>query len=70
MKNNIIFEISKEESGAYSAEAVDYFIVTQGNTLDELMNNIEEATFLYFESENKDKTFKIPSITLKFLAHA
>ena len=50
MKNTISFKISKK-SGHYTASAVDFFIVTQGKTLDELSKNIREATELYFENK-------------------
>jgi predicted RNase H-like HicB family nuclease len=70
MKNNIVFEILKEEEGGYSAGAVDYFIVTQGDTLDELMKNIEEATMLYFETVENPIKSTLPAITLQFGAHA
>lgn len=70
MKNNIVFEITKEDEGGYSAGAVDYFIVTQGKTLDELMKNIEEATTLYLEHEQKTRNIELPTITLNFPSHA
>ena len=48
MKRHIIqFQISKGER-YYVAQAADLPIVTQAKTLDELTENIREATELYF----------------------
>jgi predicted RNase H-like HicB family nuclease len=54
MKNSIYFKISKRGK-YYTASAKDFFIVTQGKTLDELTKNIREATELYFEESPKSK---------------
>ena len=43
-----------EESG-YVAVCDDIFVVTQGETLDEVVNNLKEAIELYFEGENLDE---------------
>jgi len=40
-----------EESG-YVAECVEIAVVTQGNTLDELMRNLKEAVALHLDGEN------------------
>ena len=69
MKNTISFKITK--SGKYyTATAVDFFIVTQGKTLDELSKNIKEATELYFENEPKKtkRDFSSYSLSLPFYA--
>lgn len=50
MSNVIQFQITKEENG-YSAMAINYPIVTQAETLDELQDNVREATELFFEEE-------------------
>jgi predicted RNase H-like HicB family nuclease len=57
MKNSISFKISKKGK-YYTASAKDFFIVTQGKTLDELTKNIKEATELYFE-DNMPKSKKV-----------
>ena len=51
MKNIIHFSISRDGE-YYIASAVDFAIVTQAKTLDELAKNIQEATELHFEGEN------------------
>ena len=52
MKHIIQFKISKGNDGYYVAEGIDLAIVTQGKTLDELAENIQEATALHLEGEN------------------
>jgi len=51
MKNIIHFAVSKDGK-YYTASAVDYFIVTQGKTLDELAKNIKEAVEVYFHGKD------------------
>lgn len=50
MKHILQFSIIKEEEGGYSASAFDHGIFTQGDTFEELLKNIREATELYCES--------------------
>ena len=45
MKHIIQFHISKGEQ-QYVAEGIDVPVVTQGHTLDELVDNIKEAVLL------------------------
>ena len=52
MKNIIQFTIEKGEDGHYTASAIGHFIVTQGKTFEELLENINEATELYLEEED------------------
>lgn len=52
MKRNIIqFQIS-ESDGGYVAEGISVPVVTQGETLDELTTNIQEALALFVADEN------------------
>ena len=44
-------KIFRDESGTWCATGVDHGIHTQGQTLDELFANIEEATQLHFEED-------------------
>lgn len=53
MKTIAQFRITRDqEINAYIAEGVDLAIVTEADTLDELIKNIDEAVSLYFEGEN------------------
>ncbi len=51
MKNVIRFHISRD-GGHYVASGADLPVVTQGKTLDELAENIEEAVSLHLEGED------------------
>ncbi|MBI4050207.1 MAG: type II toxin-antitoxin system HicB family antitoxin [Candidatus Doudnabacteria bacterium] len=51
MKHIIQFRITKYEN-YYVAEGLDLAIVTQGNTLDEVVANLKEALQLHLEGEN------------------
>lgn len=52
MSSIIQFTIKKDEDGIYCAKAVDFPIFTEAKTLQELENNIREATELYLEDED------------------
>ena len=75
MKNIITFFISKEDE-IYTASAAGHFIVTEGKTFENLLENIKDAVSLYFESESPESLgFQgIPSILLNYeleqMAHA
>ncbi len=51
MKSIIQFRISKEGKH-YTASGIDFPVVTQGKTLDELTENIKEAVALHTEGED------------------
>ena len=67
MKHIIQVNISKGDK-YYVAEGVNLPIVTQGKTLDELVDNIKEAVELHLEGENLSD-FDIasnPSVLMNF----
>lgn len=72
MPKEIKFKIT-EYDGYFTASCPDFFIVTQGETWNELIKNIKEATELYFEDEELEDADVAPlptvSINLK-LEHA
>ena len=48
--SEIIFEVSEDEvDGGYSANALGYGIHTEGETLEELRQNVKEAVECYFD---------------------
>ncbi|MBU1015262.1 type II toxin-antitoxin system HicB family antitoxin [Patescibacteria group bacterium] len=51
MKHIIQFQVYKGEN-AYVGEGINLPIVTQGATLDEVVNNLKEALALHLEGEN------------------
>lgn len=69
MKNTIYFKISKKGK-FYTACAKDFFIVTQGKTLDELTRNIKEATELYFEDKSPKSKKSFDSFSLNLPLYA
>ena len=54
MKRIIQFRIYREEK-YYVAECIDLPIVTQGKTLDEVVENIREAISLHLEGEDLEE---------------
>jgi len=49
--NEIVFEISQDSDGGFTAEALGESIFTQGDTWDELRANVREAVqAFYFDS--------------------
>ena len=57
MPHILQFVINVAEEGGYTAQAVGYSIHTQGETLDETVKNINEATECHF---GEDKIHKNP----------
>ena len=67
MRNIIQFVISKGKK-YYVAQGIDFAIVTQGKTLDELVRNIKEAVEVHFHG-TKPQSFgltKNPSVLVNF----
>ncbi len=54
IKKVILFKVYKGEK-KYIGECLDFPIITEGNTIDEVCKNIKEATELYLENENLEK---------------
>ena len=63
MSNVIQFQITKEDTG-YSAMSINLPIVTQAETLDELQENIREATELFFEEQTSKEGSLSPSASI------
>ena len=49
MVNEIIFLIEDDPEGGYNAQALGYSIFTQGETVDELKENIMDALRCHFD---------------------
>ena len=48
---DLVFEVTQEEDGGYVAECLGEDIFTQGDTWDELRDNVQEAVrAFYFDS--------------------
>ncbi|MBI5003737.1 type II toxin-antitoxin system HicB family antitoxin [Candidatus Kaiserbacteria bacterium] len=63
MKHIIQFHISRGDT-KYVAQGVELPIVTQADTLDELAENIKEATALHLEGEDFSSLGLAPSPTV------
>lgn len=57
----IIFEVTEDEAdGGYSASAIGFGIHTQGDSLEELRQNVREAVDCYFdESMSKPRLIRL-----------
>ena len=53
----IVFLVEEDPEGGYTAKALGYSIFTQGETLDEIKTNIQDALACHF-----DKKDYIPSV--------
>jgi len=49
--NEIIFIVEESPEGGYEAKALGYSIFTDGETIDELKQNIKEAILCHFEAD-------------------
>ena len=52
LKQNIRAVIHLGEQHGYVAECLEISVVTQGNTLDEVVQNLQEAVALHLEAED------------------
>ena len=50
--NEIIFKIEEDIESGYTARALGYSIFTEGETMEELRNNIKDALECYFENKS------------------
>jgi predicted RNase H-like HicB family nuclease len=57
--SELVFEITEEAEGGYSAECLTENIVTQANTWEELRANVREATEAYFFDGRKPKYIRL-----------
>ena len=55
--SEIIFEVTDAEEGGYCAHALGFSIFTEGDTMEQLRQNVREATDCYF-----DETMEAPKI--------
>lgn len=55
--SEIIFQVTDAEEGGYCAHALGFSIFTDGDTIDDLRQNVKEAADCYF-----DETMESPKI--------
>jgi len=67
MKNIIQFSIEEGQDGYFVAHALNYAIITQAKTLEDLFKNIREATELHLEASFEEPIIgKSPSILINY----
>lgn len=59
MKNEIIFYIEESLEGGYEAKALGYSIFTDGDTLEELKENIRDAVHCHFDDNDMPQVIKL-----------
>ena len=57
--SELVFEVTEEPEGGYSAECLTENIFTQGKTWDELRANVVEATEAHFFDATKPKYIRL-----------
>ena len=68
MKNEIIFIIEESLDGGYEAKAVGYSIFTEGESIEELKNNIVEAVNCHFDVNEKPPIIRLHYIKEELIA--
>lgn len=58
MKNEIIFYIEESMEGGFEAKALGHSIFTEGDTIDELKENIRDAIRCHFEEPDMPQVIK------------
>ena len=66
--SELVFEVTEEAEGGYSAECLTENIFTQGDTWEELRANVKEATEAYFFDGPKPKYIRLHFVHNEVLA--
>jgi hypothetical protein len=66
--NEIIFEVTQDADGGYSAECLTESIFTQGDTWDELRANVKEAVSAFYFDRPKPDSVRLHLIRDEELA--
>lgn len=67
----IIFIVEQDPEGGYNAVALGHSIVTQGETLAELKNNIKDALKCHFDDgENIPQVIRLHTVSEEVFAYA
>jgi predicted RNase H-like HicB family nuclease len=57
--SEIIFLVEEAPEGGYTARAISHSIFTEGDTLDELRENVREAVDCHFEENQSPKLIRL-----------
>ncbi|MEQ9424893.1 MAG: 2-oxoisovalerate dehydrogenase [Cyclobacteriaceae bacterium] len=55
----IIFIVEESPEGGFEAKALDHAIFTEGNSIEEIKENIKEAIHCHFDPENAPKVVRL-----------
>ena len=59
MNIELIFLVEDAMEGGYTARALGESIFTEGETIEELKNNIREATICHFDDDKRPKVIRL-----------
>lgn len=57
--SEIIFIVEDSDEGGYTAKALDYSIFTEGETLDELKENVKDAVRCHFDPKEAPRVVRL-----------
>jgi hypothetical protein len=64
----LVFEVSQENDGGYTAEALGEGIFTQGDSWDDLRRNVADAVEAYFFDQQKPGQVRLRLVRDEMLA--
>ena len=68
--NELVFEVTQEADGGFTAECLSESIFTQADTWDELRHNVQEATNAFFYDRVKPAMIRLHMVRDEVLACA
>jgi len=66
--SEIIFIIENSDEGGYTAKALGYSIFTEGETMDELKENIKDAVKCHFGEKDRPRIARLHMVKDEVLA--
>ncbi len=60
--SEIVFNVEESPEGGYEARALGHSIHTQGDTLEELKANVQDAVRCHFEEDARPKAIRLHMI--------
>jgi predicted RNase H-like HicB family nuclease len=66
--SEIIFIVENSDEGGYTARALGYSIHTEGETLDELKENIKDAVKCHFDEKDRPRIARLHMVKDEVMA--
>jgi len=66
--SEIIFIVENSDEGGYTARALGYSIHTEGETLDELKENIKDAVKCHFDEKDRPRVARLHMVKDEVMA--